>query len=147
MVTRTGIGGAMRSKDTVREEGIEMDGKEGEERIEEIEGTESDTDIVTKLEGRDGEIETIMESTKIGEGRVDEVTGGWEEVRGKEAGRIGEECGGDSTGSAAWPWFGSDNSTASSLTCGNTELLFNLISRLSLLSERPSLRRSDHCCS
>ena len=53
MVTRTGIGGAMRSKDTVHEEGIERDGKEGEERIEEIEGIESDTDIVTELRGRD----------------------------------------------------------------------------------------------
>ena len=47
----------------------------GEERIVEIEGTESDTKVVTELGGRDGEIETIMESTKIGEGRVDEVTG------------------------------------------------------------------------
>ena len=52
-----------------------MDGKEGEERIEEIEGTESDTDIVTKLRGRDEEIETTMELTKIGEERVDEVAG------------------------------------------------------------------------
>ena len=78
MVIRTGIGGALRSKDTVREEGIERDGKEGEERIEEIEeieGTESDTDIVTELGGRDEEIETTMESTKIGEERVDEVAG------------------------------------------------------------------------
>ena len=47
MVTRAGIGGAMCSKDTVREEGIERDGKEGEERIVEIEGTESDTEVVT----------------------------------------------------------------------------------------------------
>ena len=37
------IVGAMRSKDTVREEGVERDGKMGEERIEDIEGTESDT--------------------------------------------------------------------------------------------------------
>ena len=147
MVTRAGIDGAMRSKDTVREEGIERDGKEGEERIEEIEGTESVIDIVTELRGRDGEIETIMELTKIGEGRVDEVAGSWKEVKGKEAGRTREESGGGSTGSSAWPWFGSGNSTASSLTCSNTELLFNLISRLSLLSERPSLRRSDRCCS
>ena len=75
MVTRTGIGGAMRSKDTVREEGIERDGKMGEERIEDIEGIESDTEIVTELGGRDGEIETIMESTKIGEERVDGLAG------------------------------------------------------------------------
>ena len=140
MVTRTSIGGAMRSKETVREEGIERDHKMGEKRIEDIEGTESDTEIVTELGGRDGEIETLMESTKIGEERVNEVAGSGEEVKGNEAGRTGEESGGGSTGSSAWPWFGSGKSTASSLTCGNTELFFNLISRLSLLSERPSLR-------
>ena len=48
MVARTGIMGAMCSKDTVREEGIEeekgeRDGIMGEERIEDIEGTELDT--------------------------------------------------------------------------------------------------------
>ena len=92
----------MRSKDTVREEGIkgERDGIMGEERIEDIEGTESDTEIVTELGGRDGEIETIIESTKIGEERVDEA-GGWEEVKGKEAGRTGEKSGGGSMGSSA----------------------------------------------
>ena len=147
MVTRIGIGGAMRSKEIVREERIKRDGKMGEERIEDIEGTESDTKIVTELGGIDGEIETIIESTKIGEERVDEVAGSGEEVKGKEAGRTGEESGGGSTGSSAWPWFGSGNSTASSLTCSNTELFLNLISRLSLLSEWPSLRRSDRCCS
>ena len=62
MVARTGIMGAMCSKDTVREEGIEeekgeRDGKMGEEGIEDIEGTESDTGIVTELGGRDGKIE------------------------------------------------------------------------------------------
>ena len=101
MVTRTGIGGALLSRDTVREGGIERDGKEKEERIEEIEGTELDTEIVTELGGRDGEIETIIESTKIGEERVDEVAGSWEEVKGKEAGRTREESGGGSTGSSA----------------------------------------------
>ena len=75
MDTRTGISGALHSKDTVREGGIERDGKGREERIEEIEDTELDTEVVTELGGRDGEIETTMESTKIGEGRVDEVTG------------------------------------------------------------------------
>ena len=68
-MARAGIIGAMCSKDAVREEGIE------EERIEDIEGTESDTERVTELGGREGEIETIMESTKIGEGRVDEEGG------------------------------------------------------------------------
>ena len=95
---------------------------------------------MTELGGRDGEIETIMESIKIGEERVDEVAGSGEEVKGKEAGRTGEESGGGSTGSSAWPWVGSGKSTASSLTCGITVLFFNLISHLSLLSERPSLR-------
>ena len=76
-MARAGIVGAMRSKDTVHEEVIEEengegDGIMGEERIEEIEGTESDTKIVTKLGVIDGEIETIMESTKIGEERVDD---------------------------------------------------------------------------
>ena len=59
----------MCSKDTVREGGIERDGKERKERIEEIEDIESDTEVVIELGGRDGEIETTMESTKIGEGR------------------------------------------------------------------------------
>ena len=62
MDTRTGIGGALRSKDTIREGGIERDSKEREERIED---TESDTKVVTELGGRDGEIETIMEATKV----------------------------------------------------------------------------------
>ena len=119
----------------------------GEEIIEDIEGIESDTKIVTELGGRDGEIETIMESTKIGEERGDDEAGGGEEVKGKEARRTGEESGGGSMGSSAWPWLGSSKSTTSStLTCGNTEFVFNLISHLSLLRERLSLRRSDHCC-
>ena len=77
MVARASIMGAMCSKDTVREEGIEeeKDGVMEEERIEDIEGTESDTEIVTELGGRDGEIETIMKSTKIGEERGDEAGG------------------------------------------------------------------------
>ena len=107
MVARAGIIGVMCSKDTVCEEGTEEEKRErngimGEERIEDIEGTESDTKIVTELKGRDGEIETIMESTKIGEERDDDE-GGWKEVKEKEAGRTGEESGGGSMGSSAWP--------------------------------------------
>ena len=77
LVARAGIMGAMCSKDTIREEGIEgeRDVIMGEERIEDIEGTESDTKIVTELGGRDGEIETIIESTKIGEERDDDEGG------------------------------------------------------------------------
>ena len=67
MDTQTGISGALRSKDTVREGGIE--------REERIEDTKSDTEVVTELRGREGEIETTMESRKIGEGKVDEVAG------------------------------------------------------------------------
>ena len=129
----------MRSKDTVREEGIKGDGKIGEERIEDIEGIESDTERVTELRGRDGEIETIMESIKIGEERIDEVVGSWEEMKEKVAGRTGEDSGGGSAGSSTWPWFGSGKSTASTLTCGNIVLCFILISRLSLLRERLNL--------
>ena len=147
MVTRTGIGGVMRSKDTVREEGIERDGKEEEEIIEEIEGTESDTEIMSEYREGDGEIEMITESTKIGEERGEE-TGSGEEVKGKDAGRTGEECGRDSMGSSAWPWLGSGVFTASSLlACGDIELFFNLIFHLSLLMERLRLRQSDHYCS
>ena len=72
----------------------------GEERIEGIEGTESDTKIMSECREGDGEIEMITESTKIGEERGDE-TGSGEEVKGKDAGRTGEECGGGSTGSSA----------------------------------------------
>ena len=50
----------------------------------------------------DGEIEMVTESTKIGEERGEE-TGSGEEVKGKEARRTGEESGGGSTGSSAWP--------------------------------------------
>ena len=74
----------------------------GEERIEDIEDIESDIERVTELGGRDGEIEIIIESTRIGEGRGDE-TGRGEEMKGKDAGRIGEESGRDSIGSSAWP--------------------------------------------
>ena len=98
MVAWAGIMGAMCSNDTVREE--DKDGIMGEERIEDIEGTESDTERVTELGGRDEEIETIMKSTKLGEERGDGA-GGWEEVKEKEAGRTGEESGGGSTGSSA----------------------------------------------
>ena len=48
-MTRAGIGGAMCSKDIFREEDIERDGKMGEERMEDKEGTESDTETVTEL--------------------------------------------------------------------------------------------------
>ena len=141
LVARAGIKEAMGSKDTDREENIgdEKEVTRGEERID-IEGTESDTEIVSELREGDGEIEIITESTKMGEERGVE-TGNGEEVKGKAAGRTGEECGRDSTGSSAWPWLVSGMFTASSLlTYGDIELFFNLIFCLSFLMERLSLR-------
>lgn len=85
-------------------------------------------------------METIMESTKIGEGNGDDEVGSGDEGKREEAERTGEESGGGSTRSSAWPWVGSGKSSASSLTVGKTVVLFILISRLSLLRERLSLR-------
>ena len=104
-MARAGIKEAMRSKDTVRGESIgdekgERDVTMREERIKVIEGTELDTGIMSDLGEGDGEIEIITKSTKIGEERGLE-TGRGEEVKGKDAGRIGEECGRDSMGSSA----------------------------------------------
>ena len=104
-----------------------------------IEDTESDTRIVSDLGEGDGEIEIITESTKIREGRVDEAESG-EEMKGRDAGRTGEDYGRDTTGSSAWPWLGFDMSTASSpLACIVIELFLNLVFRLSLLMEWLSL--------
>ena len=147
-VARASIKEAMCSKNTGREEmiGDERDVTMREERID-IEGKEADTEMMSDLREGDGKIEIITESTKIGEERGVE-TGSGKEVKGKIVRRTGEECRRDSTGSFAWPWLGSGMFTASSLlACGDIELFFNLISRLSLLSERPSLRRLDRCCS
>ena len=118
----------------------------GEERIEVIEDTESDTRIVSDLREGDEEIEIITESTKIGEGRVDEEGSG-EKMKEREAGRTGEDCGRDTTGSSAWPWLGSSILTASSpLAFIVIKLFLNLDFRLSLLIERLSLRWSNRCC-
>ena len=105
MGARAGINEAMCSKDAVGGESIgdekrERDLTMGEERIEVIEGTESDTGIMSDIGEGDGEIEMITESTKIGEERRDEIVSG-EEMKGRETGRIGEDCGGDTMGSSA----------------------------------------------
>ena len=134
----------MHSKDTVREESIgdekrERDWTIGEERIEVIEGIESDTEIMSDLGEGDGEIEIITESTKIREGRVDEEGSG-EEMKGRDAGRTGEDSGRDTVGSSACPWLSSGMLTASSpLACVDIELFFNLIFRLRFLIEQLSL--------
>ena len=111
----------------------------GEERIEVIEDIESDIGMVSNLREGDGEIEIIIESTKIREGRVDEEGSG-EEMKGREAGRTGEDCGRDITGSLAWPWLSSGMLTISSpLACVFNVLFLSLVFRLSLLIERLSL--------
>ena len=107
LVARAGINEAMCSKDAVHGESIgdekrERDWTMEEERIEVIEDTESDTGIVSDLGEGDGKIKIITESTKIGEGRVDEEGSG-EEMKGRVVGRTGEDCGRDTTGSSAWP--------------------------------------------
>ena len=87
----------------------------------------------------DGDIEILIESTKIREGRVDEEGSG-EEMKEREAGMRAEDCGRDTMGSSAWPWLGSSMLKASSpLACDVIELFFNLIFRLSLRIERLSL--------
>ena len=151
MVAWAGINEVMRSKDAVRGESTRHEKRErvwtmGEERIEVIEDTELDTGIVSDLREGDGEIEIIIESTKIGEGRVDEAGSG-EEMKGREAGRTGEDCGRNTTGSSAWPWLGSGMLTTSSpLACVFNKLFLSLVFCLSLLIERLILRRSDRCC-
>ena len=57
-----------------------------------VEGTESDIGIVSDLRKRDGEIEIIVELTKIREGR-EEGEGSGEEMKGREARMVEKECG------------------------------------------------------
>ena len=79
----------------------------GEERIvvretRDVEGIDSDTKIVSDIREGDREIEIMVESTKIGEERVDEARSG-EEMKGREVRITGEECERVTTGSSAWP--------------------------------------------
>ena len=100
----------------------------GEERIvvgetRDVEGIDSDTGIVSDIGERDGEIEIMMESTKIGEGRVD-GEGSGEVMKGREAGIAGEECGRVTTGSSAWPLLSSGILRSSSPLAFDFKLLF-----------------------
>ena len=84
-MAQAGINEVMYSKDVVRGESIrdekrEKDWTMEEERIEVIEGTESDTGIMSDLGEGNGEIEMITESTKIGEERI--VVGETRDVEG-----------------------------------------------------------------
>ena len=108
-----------------------------------IEGTELDTRIVSDLR----EIEIMVESTKIGEGR-EEGEGRGEEMKGREARMVGEECRRDTMGSSAWPWIIFGMLIASSpLACIANELFLILVFCLSLLIERLILRWSNrYCC-
>ena len=65
-----------------------------------VESIESDTRIVSDLREGDGEMKIIVESTKIGEGR-EEGEGIGEEMKGREAEMLGEECRRDVTRSLA----------------------------------------------
>ena len=108
----------------------------GEERTRVIEDTESDTGIVSDLREGDGEIKIIMESTKIGEGR-EKGEGSGEEMKGREAGITGEECGRVTTGSSAWPLLSSGIlRTSSPLAFGFKLLFLFFVLRQILLMER-----------
>ena len=107
LVARSAISEAMRSKEASRGESTGDEKRirgrvwtMGEERIEVIEDTKSNTGIVSDLKEGDGEIKIITESTKIRERRVDEEGSG-EDMKGREAGMTGEDCGRDTTGSSA----------------------------------------------
>ena len=88
-----------------------------------MEGIESDARIVSDLGEGDGEMKIIMESTKIGEEKINE-TGSGEEMKGREARIAGEECGRVTIGSSAWPLFSSDKLKVSSPLAFIFKLLF-----------------------
>ena len=88
-----------------------------------MEGTESDTEIVSDLREGDGEMKIIVESTKIGEGREEgEISG--EEMKGREARMVGEESGRDVTNFLAWPLLSFGILRASSSLAFGFKLLF-----------------------
>ena len=109
----------------------------------EVEDTESDIRIVSDLGEGDGEIEIIVELTKIGEGR-EERKGSGEEMKGREVKMVGEECGWDTTGSTTWPLHNFGTLFSSDPLAFSFELLFSFW-LLILLMEWLSLWRSD-CC-
>ena len=112
-----------------------------EERIvvgetREVEGIDSDTRIVSNIGEGDGEIEIMMESAKIGEGREKEEGSG-EEMKGRKARIVEEECGKVTTGSSAWLLLNSGILRSSSpLACIFNWLCLFLVVRRSLLIER-----------
>ena len=71
----------------------------------------------------DGEIEIMVESTKIGEGRVDGEESG-EVMKGRKARIAGEECEKVTTRSSAWPLLSSDILRSSSPLAFDFKLLF-----------------------
>ena len=83
----------------------------GEERVTEVEtrviveGIDSDTEIVSDIREGEGEIEMIVESTKIREGGEEEIgkegEGRGEKMKGREVRMIGEEGGRHTTSSSA----------------------------------------------
>ena len=113
----------------------------GEERkvlreTRDVERIDSDTGIVSDIGEGDGEIEIMVESTKIGEERVD-GEGSGEVMKGREAGIAGEECGRVTIGSSAWPLFSFGILRASSpLAFGFKMLFLFCVLRWILLNER-----------
>ena len=99
-----------------------------EERIvvgetRDVEGIDSDIEIVSDIGEGDGEIKIMTELTKIGEGRVD-GEGSGEVMKGREAGIAGEEYGRVTTESSTWPLLSSNILRASSPLAFGFKLLF-----------------------
>ena len=120
---------------------MDIDWKIGEERIvvgetNDVEKIDSDTGIVSEIGEGDGEMKIMTESTKIGEGR-EKGEGSGEEMKGREAEIIREECRRVTMGSSAWPLLSSGILNASTpLAFGFNLLFLYLVFRLSLLIEQ-----------
>ena len=93
-------------------------------------GTDSDTRIVSDIREGEGEMEIIVESTKIEEGGEEEIgkegEGRGEEMKGREARMAGEEDGRHTTGSSAKPWHSTSTLNSSDPLGSFFGLLFSL---------------------
>ena len=101
---------------------------------------------MSEIREGDREMKIMTESIKIGEGRK-KGEGSGEEMKGREARIVGEECGRVTMGSSAWPLLSSGILSASTPLAFGFSLLFLFLDlRMGLLIERLILRRSDRCC-
>ena len=95
-----------------------------------VEGTDSDTGMVSDIGEGEREIEMIVESIKIGEGGEEGVgkegEGRGEEMKGREDRMAGEEGGRHTTGSSAKPFHSTGALSSSWLLGFFFELLFGL---------------------